>query len=242
MRLPRALALTAIAATTAVAMSSVPAQAATLSPEVVAGAYSVMLTAPQATTVGIDKHYAANFVVASSTKGTPDAPYLCELSGGTSVKGQGAGSMFDSIYINLPGKDLVEVSHQIHSYASEQAAKKTYDAIVKKVKSCEGQQLGDASGTSGEVVDSIPTALTNGTKKAKDGDSFLWVNSQTIDADATASFADYDYTTVRHFGSFIQIMDLQSEGLNATPFTKKQIANLDKLTDSLGDAWQAKFS
>jgi hypothetical protein len=56
-----------------------------------------------------------------------------------------------------------------------------------------------------------------------------------------SSLSDYDYLTVRTFGNFIQVMDIQSEGLDATPFTKKQIATLDNMTDSLGDAWQAKF-
>jgi hypothetical protein len=36
-------------------------------------------------------------------------------------------------------------------------------------------------------------------------------------------------------------MDLESEGNNAPALTKKQIAATDRLTDSLGDAWQAKF-
>lgn len=241
MRLPRALALTAIAATTAVVMSSVPAQAATLSPPVVADAYSVMLTASQAQALGVKKHYLAEFSIASATKGTPDGLWLCELTGGTGIEGQGAGRLLTSAFADISGDWIFEVDQKIHWYANEQSAKKAYNAIVKQLKMCVGQQMGDATEVSGETTVGVPALLTNGTKKAKDGDEFLWISSKTIDADAMSSLSDYDYTTVRTFGSFIQIMDIQAEGLDATPFTKKQIATLDNMTDSLGDAWQAKF-
>ncbi len=241
MRLPRALALTAIAATTAVAMSSVPAQAATLSPPVVADAYSVMLTASQAQALGVKKHYLAEFSIASVTKGTPDGLWLCELTGGTGIEGQGAGRLLTSAFADISGDWIFEVDQKIHWYANEQSAKKAYNAIVKQLKMCVGQQMDDATEVSGETTVGVPALLTNGTKKAKDGDEFLWISSKTIDADAMSSLSDYDYTTVRTFGSFIQIMDIQAEGLDATPFTKKQIATLDNMTDSLGDAWQAKF-
>ena len=241
MRLPRALALIAIATTTAVVMSSVPAQAATLSPPVVADAYSVMLTASQAQALGVKKHYLAEFTVASATKGTPDAPWLCELTGGTGIEGQGAGSLLTSTFADFSGDKISGVDQKIHWYANEQSAKKAYNAIVKQVKSCVGQQMGDATEVSGETTVGVPALLTNGTKKAKDGDEFLWISSKTIDADAMSSLSDYDYTTVRTFGNFIQVMDIQAEGLDAKPFTKKQIATLDNMTDSLGDAWQAQF-
>ncbi len=87
----------------------------------------------------------------------------------------------------------------------------------------------------------ITTKLTNGEKKAKDGDAFLWVSSETTMGDPTTNFADHDYVTIRLFANFIQIIELDSEGNNAPPLTKKQIKAADRLTDSLGDAWQAKF-
>lgn len=241
MNLSRTLSMSVIAATIALTMSLLPAQAATLSPEVVDDAYRVMLTASQAQALGIKKHHAAEFSVQSATKGTPDAPWLCELTGGTEIYGQGAGSVFTSSFVDGRGDWIFGVEQIIHWYANEQSAKKAYNAIVKRVKSCVGQQLGDASDVSGETTYSVPTILTNGTKNAKDGDPFLWINSKTIDSDATATFSDDDYQTVRIFGNFIQIMEIESEGLDATPFTKKQIATFDKMTDSLGDAWQAKF-
>ena len=241
MNLPRTLSVSVIAATIALTMSSLPAQAATLSPAVVADAYSVMLTASQAQALGVGKQYAADFTIATTTKGTPDAPWLCELTGGTGIEGQGAGSLLTSTFADFSGDKISAVDQKIHWYANEQSAKKAYNAIVKQVKRCLGQQLGDASDVSGGTTNFVPTILTNGTKKSKDGDPFLWINSNTIDSGATASVSEYDYTTVRTFGNFIQIMNSQSEGLDATPLTTKQIAIFDKMTDSLGDAWEAKF-
>ena len=241
MNLPRTLSMSVIAATIAFTVSSLPAQAATLSPPVVADAYSVMLTASQAQALGVKKHYLAEFTVASATKGTPDAPWFCDLTGGTAIEGQGAGSVLTSTFADISGDWIFGVEQEIHWYANEQSAKKAYNAIVKQVKSCVGQQMGDATEVSGETTVGVPALLTNGTKKSKDGDEFLWISSKTIDADAMSSLSDYDYTTVRTFGNFIQVMDIQAEGRDATPFTKKQIATLDKMTDSLGDAWQAQF-
>ena len=241
MNLPRTLSMSVIAATIALTMSSLPAQAATLSPPVVADAYSVMLTASQAQALGVKKHYLAEFSIASATKGTPDGLWLCELTGGTGIEGQGAGRLLTSAFADLSLYLQFEVDQKIHWYANEQSAKKAYNAIVKQLKMCVGQQMGDATEVSGATTVGVPALLTNGTKKAKDGDEFLWISSKTIGADATSSLSDYDYTTVRTFGNFIQVMDIQAEGLDAKPFTKKQIATLDKMTDSLGDAWQAQF-
>ncbi len=241
MKLPRTLSMSVIAATIAFSLSSLPAQAATLSPAVVADAYSVMLNASQARALGVQKHYGANFTVASTTKGTPDAPWLCDLTGGAEIEGQGAGTLLTSSFGDLSGDAIFVVDQMIHWYANEQSAKKAYNDIVKKVKSCVGQQSGDASDVSGATTYFAPAILTNGTKKAKDGDPFLWVNAKTIAPNSTATFSEYDYATVRTFGKFIQIMEIQSEGLGATPITKKQIATLDTMTDSLGDVWQAKF-
>jgi hypothetical protein len=59
--------------------------------------------------------------------------------------------------------------------------------------------------------------------------------------DPENDFADHDYLTVRHFGSFIQIVSMDSEGADAPALTAKQLAAANRLTDSLGDSWQAAF-
>jgi hypothetical protein len=242
MRISRTLKLTAAAASaaTALALTAAPAQAASLSPATVADAYSVMLNPTQAKLVGIGKQRVSIFGVQSSTKGTPDAPWLCDLTGGLEVGGKGAGDLITSEVLSLTGKNVTTISHDIHWYANEKQAKAAYNELATKIKGCEGQHT-PIDSEHEEPGATITTKLTNGAKKAKDGDAFLWVNSETIVGDPTTNFADHDYITVRLFGNFIQFVELEAEGNNEVPLTKKQIAATDKLTDSLGDAWQAKF-
>jgi hypothetical protein len=77
--------------------------------------------------------------------------------------------------------------------------------------------------------------------QAKDGNPIVWAKSETKLGSPTTNSADHDYVTMRLFANFIQIIELDSEGNNAPALTKKQIKAADRLTDSLGDAWQAKF-
>lgn len=224
----------------ALVLSSVPAQAATLSSATVSDAYSVMLSAKDARSVGISKAHMSNFDVANSTKGTPDAPWLCDLSGANEVEGKGAANLLSSSFINLAGKDVTSLTQEIHWYGSTKAATKAYEGIVKLIKTCEGQQTPSVDETDPAPF-TITQSLTNGTGKAKDGDPYLWVKSETVTSDPTNNFADHDYMTVRHFGSFIQIMSLESEGIDAPALTAMQVSATNRLTDSLGDTWQSKF-
>ena len=221
----RTLALTAAVAAFALIFTSVPAKAVTISPAEVADAYSVMLNTTQAKLVGIGKENVSNFGVANSTKGSPDAPCLCLLSGSTSIKGKGA-------------QDLI--SSEVHWFENEKKAKKAYDLLVQKIKACEGQHTHTPESNNDTSL-TITRNITNSEKKAKDGDTFLWVNSETILGDPTANFSDHSYTTFRLFGNYIQVLDLETEGNNAPALTKKQMTAADLLTDSLGDAWRGKF-
>lgn len=239
-RSSRILSTTVVASAAALLLSSVPVQAAPLSSGTVGDAYAVMLSAKDARTVGIKKAHISDFGVANSTKGTPDAPWLCDLSGAQEVEGKGATHLLSSEFMNLAGKDITSLGQEIHWYGSEKQAKKAYDGIVKLIKKCEGEQKPAADDTDSAPF-AITTTLTNGTGKAKDGDTYLWVKSETIMTDPTTNFADHDYVTIRHFGSFIQIIELESEGTNAPALTAKQRAAADQLTDSLGDSWQSKF-
>lgn len=240
MRISRALTLTAATAAAALTLSAVPAQAASLSPATVADAYSVMLTPGQAQLVGIGKQNLSDFGVAHSAKGTPNAPWLCDLTGTVEVEGNGAKTLLTSEVFDLNSKDVSSLFQEIHWYSSEKQAKKAYDDLVTKIKRCEGDHS-PTNDLDADVTYTIETNLTNGTKKAKDGDPFLWVRSETTLSDPTTNYAGHEYTTVRQIGKYIQLLDLKSEGVEAKPLTQKQIAAADRLTDSLGDAWRAKF-
>jgi hypothetical protein len=240
MRISRTLISTATVAVTALTLSSVPAHAVTISPAKVADAYSVMLNTKQAQLVGIGKQNFSDFGVTQSSKGTPNAPWLCDLTGTAEVEGIGAKTLLTSEVFDLSNKDVSSLFQEIHWYANEKLAKRAYDDLVKKIKKCEGDHAPTNDPDATEAY-SINTSLTNGTKKAKDGDVFLWTKSDTTLSDPTTRYAGHEYTTVRLIGNYIQLLDLKSEGVDAERLTPKQIASADLLTDSLGDAWRAKF-
>lgn len=229
-----------VAAVAALTLTSVPAQAVTVSPAAVADAYSVMLTPAQSQLVGIGKENLSIFAVTRTTKGTPNAPWLCDLTGTVEVEGIGAKSLLTSEVFDAKSKNVSSLFQEIHWYGSEKQAKRAYDDLVKKIKKCTGDHS-PTNDPDADVTYTIDTNLTNGTKKAKDGDPFMWVRSETTLSDPTTSYAGHEYTTVRQIGNYIQLIDLKSEGVNAKPLTQKQIAAADRLTDSLGDAWRAKF-
>jgi hypothetical protein len=236
----RTLALTAVIAAFALIFTSVPAKAVTISPAEVADAYSVMLNTTQAKLVGIGKENVSNFGVANSTKGSPDAPCLCQLSGSTLIKGKGAQDLISSEVLSLDGDNVTTIGQEVHWFANDKKAKKAYDLLVQKIKACEGQHTHKLESNNDTSL-TITRNITNSEKKAKDGDTFLWVNSETILGDPTTNFADHAYTTFRLFGNYIQVLDLETEGNNTPALTKKQVTAADLLTDSLGDAWRAKF-
>jgi hypothetical protein len=236
----RTLTLAVGVAVTSLTLTSLPAQAVTISPATLADAYSVMLTPGQAQLVGIGKQNLSDFGVAHSAKGTPNAPWLCDLTGTVEVEGNGAKTLLTSEVFDLNSKDVSSLFQEIHWYGSEKQAKRAYDDLVTKIKRCEGDHS-PTNDLDADVTYTIETNLTNGTKKAKDGDPFLWVRSETTLSDPTTNYAGHEYTTVRKIGKYIQLLDLKSEGVEAKPLTQKQIAAADRLTDSLGDAWRAKF-
>jgi hypothetical protein len=237
----RTISAAVVVAVSALTLSALPAQAASLPPSAVGDAYSVMLNTIAANLISKGKQTVSNFGVANSSQGTPDPPWLCDLSGENEVEGKGGEYTIASEVLNVAGKNVTNVEQEIHWYANEKKAKKAYDGIVKVIKNCEGQHTPAADDTDDSPLN-ITTTLTNGAKKAKDGDPFLWVSSVTVVGDSITNFVDHEYLTVRLLGRYIQIFQVESEGNNAPAITKKQIAAADRLQDSLGDAWRAKFS
>jgi hypothetical protein len=223
--------------------SMAPASAANLSGQDVATAYSIMMTNAEGKSLVGGSKMMNVFAVSNAGGGAVDDPWLCDLSGSDEVEGKGGSNIVSVEYLSEKGQAVGDVSQEIHVYASAARAKRAYDDLVKKVKRCEGQHQpsGDEDGVDGDEPAGLTTQLTNGTKKSADGDPFLWVRSVTT-MPGVDGFAEHAYTTVRHFGKYMQIIQVQEEGSGATDLTKKQIRTADRLTDSLGDRWRATFS
>ena len=224
--------------------SMAPASAADLSSQDVATAYSIMMTKAEGKSLAGGSKMMNAFAVSNSGAGSVDDPWLCDLSGSDEVEGKGGDNIVSIEYLSQKGPAVGDASQEIHVYASAARAKKAYDDLVKKIKRCEGehQPSSDEGGVDGDEPGGLTTHLTNGTKKAADGDPFLWVRSTTTIIPGADGFAEHAYTTVRHFDEYLQIIQVQEEGSGATDLTRKQIRTADRLTDSLGDRWRAQFS
>jgi hypothetical protein len=177
----------------------------------------------------------------SAESGAADVPWLCDLTGSAEVEGKGGEEIVAMTFLSEKGQAAVEAVQEIYVYSDETQAKRAYDDIVKKIKRCEGKhQPADNEGGSSDPAGGT-TTLTNGTKKAADGDPFLWVRSTTT-VSGSGGLIEHEYKTVRHFGSYLQIVQIDSEGVSAPKITAKQIRIINLLTDSLGDRWRASFS
>jgi hypothetical protein len=218
-----------------------PASAANLASQDVAKAYSIMMTNSEGKSLVGGTNMMRQFAILSAESGAADVPWLCDLTGSDEVEGKGGGEVIAMEFLSEKGQVAVEADQEIYVYSNANQAKRAYDDIAKKIKRCEGQhQPADDEGGSYDPTGSR-TTLTNGTKKATDGDTYLWVRSTTTVA-GSGGVAEHHYKTVRHFGSYLQILEMENFGIYAPELTAKQIRITDRLTDSLGDRWRATFS
>ena len=234
----RTFAITALTGGLALTLAA-PALAAGLTGQQVATAYNIMMTNAEAKTVGLGKGVMGDFGVTYASKGTPDAPWLCDLGGSAEVEGAGAKSLAAREYLSSAGKVVLSTSQEVHIYDNAKQAKKAYDGIVKLIKQCEGQHIPDPDPDTEDGA-GMTVQLTNGSKQAKDGDAFLWVRTTTT-FPASDGYGSHEYLTVRHFDRYLQIIEVESEGQNAEALTPKQVRAADALTDRLGDRWRASF-
>lgn len=202
----------------------------------VGAAYDAMLSKKEAAALGVRGDTMRTFSVTTSDRGTPDAPWLCDLTGIDEVEGKGAKTVFAAELLSLKKGAVSEASQEVHSYTGAPAATAAYQDILKKIGECTETHQ-PAADDEADGQGGITTQLTNGTRKAKDGSSYAWVRSQTTFAGAEG-FTSHQYLTVRLIGPYIQIMEVESEGQNAPDLTAKTIAAADRLTVSLGDMWR----
>lgn len=231
---PRTIALT-IAASTLLTMTGIAPVLAAPSDAEVGAAYGVMLTKQDAAVLGMRGDTLRSFGVTTSDKGTPDAPWLCDLTGPAEVEGKGARTLFSSELLALRNESISEATQEIHSYASAGLAKRAYDDVATKVKQCTGQHQ-PAQDDEADGADGMTTKLTNGVRTSDRG-TFIWVRSQTTIA-GTEGFVSHQYLTVRLVGPYLQVIEIESEGTSAPDLTPKAIKAADALTITLGDLWR----
>jgi hypothetical protein len=224
--------------------AAAPADAETLASQDVAKAYSIMMTSGEGKSLVGGKKMVRAFSVLSADSGPADSPWLCDLSGSDEIEGKGGGDVVTVEFVSEKGPNMSEALQEVFVYSTAQQAKLAYDRIVKDIKQCEGLHRPTANdGEPAETDDASGSTrkLTNGTKTFADGDTFLWVNSTTTIA-STGGNLQHDYRTVRHFGPYLQILQVESEGTSAPKISAQQIRTMDRLTDSLGDRWRSALN
>lgn len=231
----RALTALTIASTVLIAGSASTAVAAPSDREVGA-AYDVMLSTKDAASLGVKGNTFRTFSVTTADRGTPDAPWLCDLTGIDEVEGKGAKTVFAAEVVSSKSGAVTDVSQEVHSYSGATAASKAYKGILRKITECTGTHQ-PAADDETDGGGGLTTKLTNGTRKAKDGSSFAWVRSQTT-ISGVEGFNSHQYLTVRLIGPYVQIIEVDSEGKNAPDLSGKNIATADRLSVSLGDRWR----
>ncbi|HAN71196.1 MAG TPA: hypothetical protein DCQ36_06350 [Actinobacteria bacterium] len=202
----------------------------------VGAAYGAMLSKKDAAALGVRGDSMRTFAVSTSDRGTPDAPWLCDLTGIAEVEGKGAPTLFASEVLSLKKGAVSDVSQEIHSYSGAPAAASAYKGILKRITECTGQQQ-PAAETEGDGQEGMTTQLTHGIRRVQGGSSFAWVRSETT-IPGVEGFVSHQYLTVRLVGPYVQIIEVDSEGQNAPNLTAKNIAAADRLTISLGDRWR----
>lgn len=202
----------------------------------VGAAFGAMLSKADAASLGVRGNTMRTFSVSTSDQGTPDAPWLCDLTGVAEVEGRGAPTLFAAEVLSLKKGAVSDASQEIHSYSGAPAAASAYKGILKRITECTGQQSPDAE-DEGDGQAGMTTQLTNGIRQVNDGSSFAWVRSETTIPGAEG-FVSHQYLTVRLVGPYVQIIEVDSEGRSAPNLTAKTIAAADQLTVKLGDLWR----
>ena len=196
-----------------------------------------MLNSKDATNLGIAKKRVETLTATTSNDRAVDDIWLCDLSGSSEVDIPGTRSLVKSVARSVGESPLDLAVHEFHIFPNAKAAKRAYASIITKARTCTGTHMPSADVDMSDMPGSVnkSTTLTNGVKKAADGDEFVWIDSQTTTPDATTGYAENSYRTLRRVGSMIQVLYVENDGEGATPLSNRVRKVADQLTDSLGD-------
>jgi hypothetical protein len=216
-----------------------PASASGFSSDQVASAFTSMMSQTEALQLSANSRMQSSFSVERVDKGTPDAPCLCTITGGVTINGDGAKRLASMAYTSLDGAAVDGVSQEVHIFASAAQARRAYAGILEQAKKCDGEQA-EATVSRDASAKEMTVQLTHGTKSLGNRGGFLWTRTVTTNP-GEGGFASYEYLTVQQFGRFIQIVELENEGVGARAITPKEIARADQLTNLLSNRWLASF-
>jgi hypothetical protein len=210
------------------AVGAAPAQASPYSLDTMS---TNMMSASQAASLGVAGGHVRDFNDISTTTGSPDDFWLCDLAEEKQVEVDASSQIYGVTYTSEKSRVETTAGQELYSFASEADARAAMKAVRKAAKKCTG------SFTIKEEGGTVTQKLTNGTGTTAAGDGYTWIKHVATASDARNSYAEHEYNTFRRVGTFVQVLSIENGGANAPKLTSSQVTTLDRLTGTLGDYW-----
>ena len=221
----------AIGATASIlSLSLLTAGSAQASPYSLDTMSSNMMTASDASTLGVAGNHIRDFRYLEGTQESPDDFWLCDLDGEKEVEVDGSSEIYVVTYASEKSGVERVAEQELYAFVSEAGARKAMKAIRKAAKRCAGTFTVQEEGVT------FSQKVSNGTGEASDGSGFTWIKHEATASAANANLTDNDYNTFRRVGQFVQVLSIETAGSKAPPISSTQVKSLNNLTGTLGAA------
>lgn len=217
-----------VAVLAASTLAAAPAQA---SPYPLDAMSSNMMSAAQASSLGVAGNHVRDFQYLEGTKQSPDDFWLCDVAGEEQVEVDGPPEVYVVAYASEKSRVATVAGQELYTFDSKADARQAMKSIRKAATKCAGTYTVEDEGFT------LTQKLTNGTGKTASGKSFTWIKQVATASDATSGLAENEYNTFRRVGQFVQVISIEVAGPNAPKLTSSQIKTADRLTGTLGDYW-----
>lgn len=217
-----------VAVLAASTLAAAPAQASPYSLDTMS---SRMMSAAQASSLGVAGNHIRDFQYLEGTKQSPDDFWLCDVAGKKQVEVDGPPEVYGVAYVSEKARIATVAGQELYAFDSEAAARKAMKSIRKAATKCAGTYTVQDEGFT------LTQKLSNGTGKTADGNRFTWIKQVATVADPTSGLVEHEYNTFRRVGQFVQVISIEVAGPNAPKLTSSQIKTADRLTGTLGSPW-----
>ena len=215
----------------ALALSTLAAAPAQASPYSLDTMSSNMMSAAQASSLGVAGNHVRDFQYLEGTKESPDDFWLCDLAGGKQVEVAGSRDVYVVTYASEKSRVETVAGQELYAVGSAAEAREAMKAIRKAAKQCAGTFTVEEEGVT------FRQKVSNGTGKATDGSGFTWIKHEATASAASANLADNEYNTFRRVGQFVQVVSIEVAGSQAPKLTSSQVKQVNTLTGTLGSYW-----
>lgn len=227
MRTPIALSV-GCAALALTAMAATPAQASPYSLDTMS---SNMMSAAQASSLGVASNHIRDFQYLEGTQQSPDDFWLCDLAGSKQVEVDGPPEVYVVSYASDKSRVETVAGQELYAFANVAEAREAMKAIRKAATKCSGTFTVKEEGVT------FRQKVSNGTGKTADGAGFTWIQQSATASADSSGLADSEYNTFRRVGQFVQVLSIEVAGAQAPKISSAQMQSLDTLTGTLGAYW-----